>query len=99
MLIFEKNNLNHSYYFLNDIENIDTNLLNINKIYARNTDFVIYEIKYIMMQSSNNKNIDRETPLCLSFYNVDTYIIEENENKYLIFALTENNRNVLKKAL
>ena len=51
------------------------------------------------MQSSDNKNIDRETPLCLSFYNVDTYIIEENENKYLIFALTENNRKVLKKAL
>ena len=31
----------------------------------------------------------------LSFSDVDAYIIEENENKYLIFALTENNKEVL----
>ena len=47
------------------------------------------------MQSINNQNIDREVPLSLSFSNVDAYIIEENENKYLIFALTENNKEVL----
>ena len=70
-------------------------MLNINKTYAKNTDAVIYEIKYIMMQSINNQNIDREVPLSLSFSNVDAYIIEENENKYLIFALTENNKEVL----
>ena len=28
------------------------------------------------------------------FSDVDAYTIEENENKYLIFALTENNRKV-----
>ena len=54
MITFEKINLNYSNYFFNDIENIDPNLLNINKIYTRNTDAVIYEIKYIMMQSINN---------------------------------------------
>ena len=47
------------------------------------------------MQSINNQNIDRKIPVCLSFSNVDVYIIEENENKYLIFALTENNKKVL----
>ena len=47
------------------------------------------------MQSINNQNIDREVSLSLSFSNVDAYIIEENENKYLIFALTENNKEVL----
>ena len=47
------------------------------------------------MQSINNQNIDREVPRSLSFSNVDAYIIEENENKYLIFALTENNKEVL----
>ena len=53
MITFDKVNLYHSYYFFNDIEDIDPNLLNINKIYARNTDAVLYEIKYIMMQSIN----------------------------------------------
>ena len=31
----------------------------------------------------------------LSFIDTDAYIIEENENKYLIFALTENNKKML----
>ena len=35
------------------------------------------------MQSINNQNTS------------DAHIIEENENKYLIFALTENNKEVL----
>ena len=48
-IIFEKINLNHSYYFFKEIKNIDTNLLNINKTCAKSTDPVIYEIKYIMM--------------------------------------------------
>ena len=47
------------------------------------------------MQSINNQNIDREILLCLSFSNVDAYVIEESENKCLIFALTENNKKVL----
>ena len=47
-----------------------------------------------MIQCINNQKIDREIPLCLSF-NVDAYIIEENGNKYLIFALTKDNKKVL----
>ena len=47
------------------------------------------------MQSINNQNIDRAIPLCLSFSDVDAYIIEKNESKYLIFALTENSKKVL----
>ena len=58
-------------------------MVNINKTYAKNTDTVIYGIKYIAMQSINNQNIDRGIPLCLSFSDVDVYIIEENESKYL----------------
>ena len=94
MVTFEKINLNHSHYFFNDIENIDRNLLSINKECIKNTDDVIYKIKNITMESINNQSIDREVPLCFSFSNVDAYIIEENENKYLIFALTENNKSV-----
>ena len=39
-----------------------------------------------------NQTIENELPLCLSFNDVNAYIIEENENKYLIIALTKNNR-------
>ena len=79
-ITFEKINLNHSYYFFKDIKNIDPNLLNISKTYAKNTDAVIYEIKYITMQSINNQNIDRAIFLFLSFSDVDAYTVEENEN-------------------
>ena len=61
----------------------------------KTADAAIYEIKYITMQSINIKNIDRKFPLCLSFSSINAYIIEENENKYLIFALTEDNKEVL----
>ena len=47
------------------------------------------------MQSIDNQNIDKEVPLCLSFSNVHVYIIEESGNKFLIIALTENNKEVL----
>ena len=50
-----------------------------------------YNIKYNMMESINNQNIDSENPLCVSFSDVDAYIIEESENNYLIFALTKKN--------
>ena len=61
----------------------------------KNTDTFVYEIKYIMMQSNNNQNVGKEVPLCFSFSDVDAYIIKENENKYLVFVLTENNKEVL----
>ena len=44
------------------------------------------------MQSIKNQNIARGISLCLNFSDVDAYIIEENQNKYLIFALTEDNK-------
>ena len=50
------------------------------KISYKNTDAV----KYIMRQSINNQNVDSENILCLSFSDVDGYIIQESGNKYLI---------------
>ena len=85
MITFEKINLKPSYFLFNDIKHIDLNLLYINKKYVKNTEVVTHEIQYIKMQNIDNRNIDKELPLCLSFNDVDAYIIEENENNYLIF--------------
>ena len=50
------------------------------------------------MKSLDHENINSENPLCLIFNDVDAYIIKEiNGCKYLIFALTENNKKVLRK--
>ena len=95
MITFKKLNLNRSYYPFSDIKNVDLNILSINKIYTRNTDVFIYSIKYIMMESINNQNIDSEIPLCLTLSDIDAYINEESGNKYLIIALTENNKKLL----
>ena len=40
-----------------NIKNVDTNLLSITKISYKNTDAVVYNIKFIMMESINNQNI------------------------------------------
>ena len=94
-ITFEKINLNPFRYVFNYAKNIDLNLLRINKKCTKYTDVIIHEIKYIRTQNTDNQNIDNEVPLCLSFSDADVYIIEENGNKYLIFALTKNNRKVL----
>ena len=60
-----------------------------------NTCIVTHETKYITTQNIDNQNINNELPLCFSFSDVDAYIIEENKDKYLVFALTENNKKVL----
>ena len=36
------------------------------------------------MQSINGQNIDGEGPVFCRFSDLDTYFIEENENKYLV---------------
>ena len=81
-----------------NIQNFDLNLLSIDKISFKITDAVTCHIKYVTMKSFDHVNIDCENSLYLVFNNVDGYIIEENnENKYLIFAFTDKNKEVLKK--
>ena len=84
-----------SYCLFYDIKHTDLNLLSISKKCLKNTNVVIHEIKYIITQNIDDQNIDNELPLCISFTDVDAYIIEENENKYLIFAFTENKKKML----
>ena len=59
------------HYFFNimiNIKNFDPSLLSIDKISFKSTDYVIYNIEYITMESFNNKNIDSTNSLYLSSY-------------------------------
>ena len=83
-------------------KNADPSLLDINKISFKSTDDVIYDIEYTTMKSLDNENIVSPNSLYLIFNNVDVYIEcnsneESNANKYLIFASTDKNKQVLKK--
>ena len=82
---------------MTNIKNFDSNLLNIEKISFKSTDAVIYNIQYITMESLDLVNIDSENPLYLIFNNVVGYIEESNGDKYLVFASTDQNKEVLKK--
>ena len=87
--VFERIRLNNAAIYFDDIKNIDLNLLTINKRRIKNTNTVVsYEIRYI----TDWDNIYQKIPICLSFTDLDAYFVEENQNKDLIFALTENNR-------
>ena len=80
-----------------NIKNLGSNLLNVNKISFINTDVVTYHIKYIAMKSLDHANIDCKNYLYLIFNHVDGYIEESNGNKYLIFASTDKNKEILEK--
>ena len=67
MITFKKINLNRPYYFFSNM----TNIMSIDKISYKNTDAVVYNINYIMMESVNNQSVDSENPLCLVFNDVD----------------------------
>ena len=61
-------------------------------------DISIYYIEYIATKSiSNYENITSVNPLYLIIDDVDRYIEENDKNKYLSFASTNNKKEVLKK--
>ena len=84
-----KNRQNYFFNSMTNIKNFEPSLLIIDKISLKSTDSVIYNIKYF-------KNLDSANSLYLIFNNVDGYIEESNENKYLIFASTDKNKEALK---
>ena len=88
---------NHSYYLLNEVVNVKnfgSNLLNINKISFKITDD---NIKYITIKSIDHVNIDGENTLYLIFNYSDGYIEENIGYKYLMFAHTDKNKEILEK--
>ena len=100
MIIFEVISIkNCPPYFFNNMINIktfDPNLLGINTISCKSTDFVIYNIKYITMKNISHLSFDNENPSYLISNNLDGYIEESNGDKYIVFASTDNNKEVLK---
>ena len=61
-------------------------------------DISIYYIEYITTKSiSDYENVTSVNPLYLIINDVDGYIEQNDKNKYLSFASTNNNKEVLKK--
>ena len=79
-------------YFFNDMTNVndfDPSLLNIDEIFFKSDELIIYDIKYI-------KNLNSLNTFYLVFNNLDAYIGKSGENGYLIFASTEKIKIMLK---
>ena len=92
---------NRTYYFHDDLinlKNFDPALLNLQK--KSLMDISIYYVEYITTKIiSDYENITSANPLYLIINDVDGYIEENDKNKYLSFASTDNNKEVLKSIL
>ena len=90
---------NRTYYFYNDIinlENFKSNLLKIDKKSYK--DIGIYNIGYITIKKIDDyENIYSVNPLYLIIDHASGYIEEEGVNKYLVFDSTDENKELLKK--
>ena len=83
-----KNRQNDFFNTMTNIKNFDPNLLSVDQVSFSSTDRVIFDLKYF-------KNVNGKNSLYLVFNNVDAYIEENNKDKYLIFALTDKNKEEL----
>ena len=90
---------NRTYYFYNDIIDLEyfkSNLLKIDKKSYKNID--IYNIKYITIKKIDDcENINSVNTLYLRITHASGYIEEKNGNIYLIFDSTDGNKELFKK--
>ena len=88
---------NRTYYFYNDMVNIkdyEPNLLKIDREPYK--DIGIYNTGYIAIKKIDDcENIDSVNPLHLLVNHENGYIEAKNENKYLIFDSTDENKELL----
>ena len=91
---------NWSYYFYNDIinlENVNARLLKIDKKTLKGIN--IYCIGYITkIKIDDCQNIYSMKPLYLRIDHTNGYIEEKNGNKYLVFDSVDENKKLLKNA-
>ena len=94
----EINIKNRTYYFFNDMINIDVfdpKLLKKDKKSQKNIDILH---GYITIEKIDDyENIDTVNCLYLISGEVDGHIEEKNESKYLVCDSTDENKEVLKK--
>ena len=87
---------NRTYYFFNDVINIedfDSNQLKIDKKSQKSIG--IYYIGYITIKRTDDyENIYSVNPLYLMIYKVIGHIEEKNGSKYLVFDSTDENKEV-----
>ena len=97
--IKEINIKNQTYYFYNDIIDIKTfnlNMLKLDKKSYKNLD--IYNIGYVTIKKIGyGYDINSVNPLYLRIDNANGYIEEINEDKYLVFDVTYENKELLKR--
>ena len=96
MVIKQLNIKNRTYYFYNDLINLDgfdAYLLKLDKKGIMNIN--VYYIGYVTKKTAYN--IDSVNPLYLNICTLDGFIEEKDGSKYLNVALTDYNNNVLKK--
>ena len=100
-IIKQINIKNRTYYFYNDIidlENFKSNLLKIDKKSYK--DIGIYNIGYITIKKIGDcKNIYSVNPLYLRINHAGRYIEEKGVNKYLSFDPVDQNKELLKNAM
>ena len=87
----EINIKNRTYYFYNDIINIETfdsNMLKLDKKAYKNLD--IYNIGYVTKKKiGDGYDVNSVNPLYLRINNVNRYIEKKDSNKYLVFDSTD----------
>ena len=97
--IKEINIKNRTYYFYNDIIDIktfDSNNLKLDKKTYKNLD--IYNIGYVTIKKiGSGYDVNSVNPLYLRINNVNGYIEEKNEDKYLVFDDTYEKKELLKR--
>ena len=90
---------NRTYYFYNDIIDIETfdskNLKLDKKAYK---DLDIYNIGYVTVKKIGDcYNVNSVNPLYFCIDNASGYIEEINKDKYLVFDVRDENKDLLKR--
>ena len=97
--IKEINIKNRTYYFYNDIIDIktfDSNMLKLDKKLYKDLD--IYNIGYVTIKRiGSGYDVNSANPLYLRIDNVSIYIEEIYKDKYLVFDVRDENKELLKR--
>ena len=90
---------NRTYYFYNDIIDIktfDSNNLKLDKKTYKDLD--TYNIGYVTIKKNGHGyDVNSVNPLYLRIDNASGYIEEINEDKYLVFDVRDENKELLKR--